>query len=349
MDTISNSQLLDELLNSDISAPTKSALVVRKDNYRDLVAFGNVTSYSMQQTLKACARKFQLQKLGADLEGESVREPNCDFAFGHAVGAGVATYDQTGDVRQAIWSAFLAWSIDLLEEAPKKTNRPNPNKTFWHAVWAIHVYATFVEEETDLQEYEVDKVEATIAVDFEDGHFYVGHIDELLRHKETGKLKVKENKTTVYGTIDPAQYENSEQALSYALVVDQLGAAEYDVLYTVYSSTEQRWLQFEFTKSALAKAEWLQSQFFIHSDIEMYEDYNFFPKNGGSCLSFGRRCEHYETCGMNADRIFGKKFSELRRLESLGQLEEIEPIDYAFKVSEIKQRMEQGLEQEESV
>lgn len=334
-----NSDILSEVLSSELGAKNSSA--VRKDNYRALVAFGNVTSYSMQQLLHACPRKFQLAKLGADSNSDDVREANCDFAFGHAVGAGVATFDETGDARAALWAAFLAWNIDLFEEPVRKPNRPPSGKTFFHALWAIKVYEVFREEETDLCEYEVLKSEATIAVDFEDGHYYVGHVDELLQHKATGRLKVKENKTTVYAAVDPAMYANSDQALSYALVVDQLGAAEYDVLYTIYSSTEQRWLQFEFTKSALAKAEWLQGQFFLHDQIETYSEHNLFPKNGGNCIQFGRRCEHYENCGMNQDRIFRKKFSDLEAIEGLEQLAEIEPLDYAFTLSDIKARMKQ--------
>lgn len=342
MDSLLNSDVLSELLSSDIGS--KNSAAVKKDNYRELVAFGNVTSYSMQQVLRACARKFQLLKLGADNAGpDDVREGNCDFAFGHAVGAGVATFDETGDVRAALWAAFLAWNIDLLEEPPRKPNRPPSGKTFFHALWAIKVYETWREEETDLGEYEVLKSEATIAVDFEDGHFYIGHIDELLRHKDSGRLKIKENKTTVYAAVDPAMYSNSDQALSYALVIDQLGAAEYDVVYTIYSSTEQRWLTFEFTKSAQDKAEWLQGQFFIHDQIETYSEHNLFPKNGGSCLQFGRRCEHYENCGMNQDRIFKKRFADLSSITSLTQLNEIESLDYAFKLSEIKARMKQSL------
>jgi len=342
MDSISNSDLLQELLSSDVSAKTSTA--VKKDNYRDLVAFQNVTSYSMQQVLHACPRKFQLAKLGADNRGEDdIREGNCDFAFGHAVGAGVAVFDETGDVRAALWAAFLAWNIDLLAEPVKKPNRPPSGKTFFHALWAIKVYEVWREEETDLCEYEVLKSEATIAVDFEDGHFYVGHVDELLRHKETGRLKVKENKTTVYSAVDPAMYANSDQALSYALVVDQLGAAEYDVMYTIYSSTEERWLQFEFTKSALQKAEWLQGQFFLHDQIETYADHNLFPKNGGSCIQFGRRCEHFESCGMNQDKIFQKQFKDLKVLNSLEDLENIEAIDYAFTLTDIKNRLKHSV------
>lgn len=345
MDSLSNSQLLDQLLESNLG-DKPAGVVVRKDNYRDLVSYGNVTSYSMQQVLRSCARKFQIMKLSASLDseyGEDEREVNANFAFGHAVGAGVAVIDAGGTEREAIWQAFLAWNIDLLEEAARKPMRPDPKKSFFYAVWAIKTYVVFREEETDLSEYDVVKNEATIAVDFEDGHFYVGHIDSLLQHRETGRFKVKENKTTVFSTIDPAAYANSDQSLSYSLVVDQLGESEYDVIYTIYSSTEQRWISFEFTKSALDKAEWLQSQFFLHADIEMYSEHGLFPRNGASCLNFGRRCEHYENCSFNMERVYGRKFSDLKQLKSIEELEQVEHIDYAFTLTDIRNQMKKSL------
>lgn len=334
-DSDSNSDLSD-LLSSDVSSATQSAYGVRKDDYSQLVALGNVTSFSMEQVLHACARKFQLLKLGAATSEESNRENNPTFAFGHAIGAGVACYDQTRDLRKSIFAAFLAWDIDLFEEQERKSNRPDPKKSFHHAVWALYLYEQFyLSDETDLRDYDVVKLEAALAVDFENGYFYVGHIDEQLQHRETGKYKVKENKTTIYNTVDPALYSNSDQALSYALVMDSVGASEYDVLYTIYSSTDQRWIPMEFTKSALQKAEWLQDHTMIHSDIEMYSDSNFFPKRGRSCIEFGRRCVHYETCDYNADRVYGMKFSELETVSSFEELEMIKPFDYKFKWSEL--------------
>jgi len=327
---------LSELLGSDVSSATNAAYGVKKDDYSRLVAFGNVTSFSMEQVLHACPRKFQLLKLRSDADTDgSGRESNPTFAFGHAVGAGVACYDETRNLKQAIFAAFLAWNIDLFEEQERKPNRPDPKKSFHHAVWALYLYKEFYENETDLRDYDVVKLEASLAVDFENGYWYVGHIDEQLKHKETGQFKVKENKTTVYNTVDPALYSNSDQALSYALVMDSVGASEYDVLYAIYSSTDQRWISMEFTKSALQKAEWLQDHTMIHSDIQMYSDANFFPKRGRSCIEFGRRCEHYETCDYNADKVYGQQFRELEKVSSFEQLEEIKPFDYKFTWSEI--------------
>lgn len=334
---------LSELLESDVRSPTAgTGLLVRKDGYRDLVRFGNVTSYSMQSNLKACPRKFQLAKMGADVNEEQEGSGNVDFAMGHAVGAGVACLDSGGTIEEATWEAFLAWNIDLLAEKEIR-NYKNQKKSFHHALWALALYQTFRDEETDLADYEVVKNEATIAVDFEDGNFYVGHIDTILKSKTSGRYKVKENKTTSFASVHPALYENSDQALSYAIVLDSFGASEYEVLYTIYSTTDQRWISFEFTKSNRAKAEWVQSQFFLNADIAAYKEVNFFPKNGASCFNFMRPCEFFGTCDFNTQKVFGKNFSELRQAESFADIEAVEHIDYAFRISEILGQQRQNL------
>jgi hypothetical protein len=342
-DYLSNDDLLASVLDSDIKSATDNAFGVLKDNYRQLVAIGNLTSNSMQEKLHTCPRYFQIMKLQADNEGEYERESNCHFAFGHAVGAGVATFDQTKDLRKAIWAAFLAWNMDLFAEVIPKKGRPNPLKSFTHAIWALYVYASFCEDELDMDEYEVVKTEATIGVDFENGYFYSGHIDELLRHRDTGRYKVKENKTVSESIVDPAKYANADQALSYAVVIDSLGAADYAVQYTVYSSTEQRWMVFEFVKSPLAKVEWLQDQAFIASTIEAYSEKDFFPKRGASCYLYGRQCEHFQNCDFDSQRVFGKTYKELPTIQSLEDLDAIEHVDFKATWSGLVRRQKERL------
>lgn len=315
-----------------------NAAGVTKVNYDALVALGNVSSYSMDEVFNACPRKYAIKKMQADA-GTHERVNSATFAFGHAVGAGVATLDETGDLREAIFAAFLSWDIDLLETEFK--NNKKTGKSFHEAIWALYVYQQFRNEETDLNDYEVVKSEATVAVDFEDGHHYVGHIDEVLRNKHTGQYRVKENKTTGLSNIDPALYSNSEQALSYAVVVDMLGGADYEVLYTIYSAARQEWVQFSFVKTANKKAEWLQDQLFLHQQRDDYAASNFFPKRGKGCFSFMRRCEYYEDCDLSLTARFGKGFSELKKLNDPKELLEIEHVDYFTTLTEIVNRQKE--------
>lgn len=331
---VSNEDILNEVLSSSVSSITEgtsAAAAVKKAKYHELSRVGNLTSYSMQQVAKRCMREFQLMKLSADCNGNSEeKESNVTFAFGHAVGAAVAVYDKTHDRAQAIWAAFLSWDIDLFEEEPVQQYRPDKKKAFHHAVWALYQYEEFYSSETDLGEYEVVKNEATVVVDFQNGHYYVGHVDELLRHKELGHFKIKENKTTGYGSIDPAMYENSDQALSYSVIISAEGETDYAVHYCIYSSTEQRWLQFEFIKSALDKANWLQGQIYLQAGIDLASDLNFFPKNGDACVRYGRRCQYFGSCDQDLERTFGKKFSDLPRIVDASDIGRIETIDYSF-------------------
>lgn len=317
-----------------------AAAKVLKTNYDKLTSHANLRTYSTTDVLHSCPRKFAIKKLQA-FSGTADRINSPTFAFGHAVGAGVAVYDATQDIRQAIWAAFLAWDIDLFADE-RKTAR-SAGKSFYEAVWALQSYENFYEEETNLSEYESIKIEGTVAVDFEDGHFYSGHIDEVLRHRSTGRYLVKENKTTGFKNIDPALYSNSDQALSYAVVVDILGGTEYEVLYTIYSASDQRWVQFPFVKSAFKKAEWIQDQLITNQQIDSYSDLRFFPKRGRNCFSYMRRCEYYESCDISLKHAFGIEYSDLPRITSLADINDIEHIDFPTTLTEIVNRQKEKL------
>jgi len=346
--------ILDSLFTG---ATQNTATKVLKDNYSQLVAHGNLSSYSMQSVFHACPRKYQIKKLQA-ATGTSERIQSVTFSFGHAVGAGVAEYDAaigSGDdqmtaLDKATWAAFLAWDIDLLEIETKGTyadgvGKPT-GKSFAGAIWALEKYAVFVDEETNLRDYETVRIEANIAVDFEDGHFYVGHIDELLRHTETGSYLVKENKTTGMRSIDPAMYANSDQALSYAVVIDMLGGNEFEVLYTVYSSSAREWIQHRFVKSSVKKASWLQDQLLMHQQLDSYVELDFFPMRGSACFDFMRKCEYFGKCDMDQSGVFGVKFSDLGKITSKADLDNIEPVDYFTTLSDIVARQQAKLSTE---
>jgi hypothetical protein len=337
---------MNDILATSVTEATPgfgAAVKVLKDNYSTLVAHQNLITYSTADIFHSCPRKYQIKKLQADA-GTADRINSPTFAFGHAVGAGVAVYDKTRDINEATWAAFLAWDIDLFMEERKATR--SAGKSFFEAIWALYAYEEFFQTETNLADYESVKIEGTIAIDFEDGHFYSGHIDEVLQHRETGRFLVKENKTTGFTSVDPVMYANSDQALSYAIVVDMLGGTEYSVLYTVYSASSQKWMQFEFVKNALKKAEWIQDQLLLHQQIEHYTELNFFPKRGRSCFNFMKRCEFFETCEFSTSHAFGKNFADLPRIQSLADVQKIEHIDFATTLTEITQRQKERLNEQ---
>lgn len=333
-DNLSASELLDKLMTETVGGSKEdnyeqgisAAAGVSKADYNKLYAFRNVISYSMEGVLNDCPKKFELSKLqAASAEGRR-RINNVDFAFGHALGAAVAVFDKTQDLRAASWAAFLAWDIDLFAKSvPKSENGWDPKKSFPDVIYALEKYAEWYNENM-MDQYEVVEIEATILVDLQTQgvgangmshtdeqptQFYTGHIDEILRHKISGNLRVKENKTTGARVIHPAMYANSNQALSYSVVIGEYGCTEYDVLYTVYSTSEQRWISFDFTKHELAKAEWLRTELIQADQLQVYAENNHFPKRGDACFKFNRECEFFGQCNISTRKQFGMTFAEL--------------------------------------
>ena len=356
-DTTEPDNSIDSLLSSTLGAQPESnydsgisaATGVIKTDYAKLYAFRNVISYSMEGVLDACPREFQIAKLESNSSEGRPRTNNVTFAFGHAVGAGVAVYDKTQDLKQAIFAAFLAWDIDLLAEDRGKSAQYDPKKSFAFAIYALQKYATWYEE-YGLGAYEVVDLEATVVVDLQTGdaesgqptQFHTGHADELLRHKVSRKLRVKENKTTAMRSVDPAMYANSNQTIGYSIIVSQFGDTDYEVLYTVYSSTEQRWLEFEFHKSALTQVEWLKAETLQADQIQVYAESDFFPKRGSSCIRYGRQCQHFGTCDMNLAKQFGERFADLP-VATLDALNQIEPFKYHTTKAEVVQSLRRQL------
>lgn len=340
---------IDDVLEIDLlsTAAATTAAGVSKRNYQSLTAFRNVLTHSTRAKLHECPRKWQFMKMIADSEDgsyEAGREANVHFAFGHAIGAGIATYDETLDIDAAIFAAFLAWDIDLLAVGKKKQGGKivDSMKTFPSVVWALKTYGLFRTEETDLDDYEVVENEATLLIDWEDGFFDSLHVDSILRHKTTGKYKVKENKSSGLSTMDAAMYSNGEQALGYSVAVDMLPDAgqEFDVIYMIYLTEEQRWVSYEFPKSSLAKVEWVQEQLNLHQDINRATEQKFFPKRGEACWSFGGRCHYYESCGDKVQRIFGKEFSDLKTA-TVEDLEQLETYKHKTTLTEILARQKE--------
>lgn len=354
-------QNVDDLLSSTLAAPPEddyeagvsAAAGVSKVDYNRLYSFQNVVSHSMEEVLNSCPRKFQIAKLSAGSAEGRPRYNNVTFAFGHAVGAGVAVYDKTQSLRSAIWAAFLAWDIDFFAAEEPKPNRPDPRKSFAYAVYALEKYATWHTENV-MDQYEVVELEATVLVDLETGHcdpdligdqptmFHTGHVDELLRHKVSGNFRVKENKTTGLSVVDPALYQNSNQTLGYSVVVSMFGASEYDVLYTIYSSSEMRWVSFDFPKTHLARAQWLKTETQQAEVIRIYVDDDFFPMRGSSCYSYSRQCEHFGSCNLDMKKVFGRKFSELP-VATEEELQKIEQFKYVTSRSAIVAQLRANL------
>jgi hypothetical protein len=293
--------------------------------YQKLQQYQNVTSYSTLDILHACPRKFQLVKARA-ASGQSGAN-NVDFAFGHAVGAGVQAWLASGgDMSAAMFNSFMAWRIPFTAEIPAK------KKSIAYSWLAVMKYPEFHEQVLD--EWHVWKlpngkpaIELSVSLDFENGYKHYFHIDVILEHNLSGALAIQENKTSGFKSVEEAVYANSAQALSYAVVIDMLAdVTSYEVFYCVYSTTSKEWNLLPFSKSTSLKAEWITDARLDQAALTTYKELNFYPKRGESCYDFMRRCEFFGTCNLTSNLVEPK---------ILPPGEEAERVDYSFTLSEV--------------
>jgi len=314
--------------------------------YRRLTSHGNVTSYSLLGNLHECPRRFELDKLQANAEvpldvDVDPAEVNIDFAFGHAVGAGIQTYAVTHSILAAQWAAFCAWRAPWDAEKLDKNGKATAGKSLTLAMAAVENFIHFWD--TTLSDFEVvvingkPAVELAFAVDMQNGFWHFGHIDAILRSKSTGRLAVWEGKTTAFENVNEAAYGNSSQALGYSVVVDAIAqiigaeGSDYEVFYIVFSSKSREFMLLPFGKSRKQRAEWIQDILLDHANIGTYERIQFYPKRGESCINkYRRQCYWYGQCHMSNKNLFpGTVAPELKSVEN------VEAVDFKFTRDEL--------------
>ena len=282
-------------------------------------------SHSGNLTLHACPRLWELYRLNVvDEDQQEDDSSSMNFAFGHAVGDGIAMVLQGMELNSIIFKLFLDWNIDLEAVNPKM------KKGFFYAVSAVQKFHSLYSNNILLSGYElvwldgIPAVEVGFKIIFPGGFTYRGHIDAVLRHKETNQILVLENKTTRYKDPNPAMYKNSSQAIGYSIILDLIFGklSSYDVLYLIYKSTEFEYVQFPFTKTHNQRAQWIEELLLDIETIEMYSKANYFPMRGESCVRFGRECEYFNVCQMSTSFLVKNK----------GQLAREDNREYMYEV-----------------
>lgn len=261
-------------------------------------------SYSSLLTLHNCPRKYQLYKLGGRVESVEDIPGSLTFAYGHAVGTGIQHLMEGMDIDQVIWSEFLSWPVDLLHDNPKQ------NKSFWGAVHALKQFAA-MRANGYLADYELvsyqgkPACELSFVIHLPDGFRYRGFVDAVLRHRITGEVVVLECKTTNSANVNPAQYKNSAQAIGYSIVLDAIfpDLSSYKVIYLVYQTKAEEYVQIPFDKSYYLRALWIRELMLDIETIKMYEEAEIYPMRGESCYSFFRECEYLQVCTLSTDNL----------------------------------------------
>lgn len=261
-------------------------------------------SYSSLLTLHKCPRKFQLDRLQAEVQDDDTNKSSVTFAFGHVVGEGIQLVFQNLTEEEIIWRMFLMWDVDLFEDNPKQA------KSFWEAIQAIQKFIS-MREHGFLDDWEVAYhegkpcCELSFLIHMPDGFKYRGFVDAVLVNKETGEIKVLEVKTTGQSSVNAATYKNSAQAIGYSVVLDHLfpELSSYEVLYLVYKTKQREFDPLPFTKSYLQRALWIRELLLDIEVIKLYEQADIYPMHGESCFDFYRECEYLYTCTLSTDKL----------------------------------------------
>ncbi len=281
-------------------------------------------SYSSLLTLHKCPRKLQLYKLNAQIEQPEDAPQSLTFQYGHTVGKGIQDVLEHKSLEQCLWEAFIEWEVELDAVNPKQ------NKSFWGALAAItqfhSMYSNGYLEGYELVQYQGKPAcELSFVIHLPDGFKYRGFVDAVLEHKISGKVLVLEAKTTSATSVNPAQYKNSAQAIGYSIVLDALfpTLSSYEVLYLVYQTKSESFVQLPFEKSYYSRALWIRELLLDIECIKMYDEASIYPMHGESCYEFFRECEYLQTCTLSTERLTSQLSDEdAQKLES--QLDEFQ-------------------------
>lgn len=271
-------------------------------------------SYSSLLTLHKCPRKFQLYRLNSKSEESEDPIQALTFAYGHAVGKGVADVFEAKPYGQILFEAFLGWDVDLLSVDTRR------KKSFFGAALAItQLYQArksgFLEE-YDLVYWEgKPATELSFSIALPDGFIYRGFVDAVLRNRRTGAVVVLECKTVGAATVNPAQYKNSAQAIGYSIVLDALfpKLSSYEVYYLVYPTLVAEWTTIPFEKSYFQRALWIRELLLDVETIKMYEQAEIYPMRGESCYDFSRECEYLQHCTLSTHHLVSPLTEETSR------------------------------------
>ena len=313
-------------------------------------------SYSRRGTLHSCARKFEIEnKIGYRANIKSMT-----FAYGHYVGAAVQEYLTSKDESKAFLAGLLEFDLDS-PYAEGTVAEKRAKKSFWFAMEAVDRFIKQYKNEKhfrdQLKDFEVPTFqfqgkdipaqELTFEIDCGDGFTYEGHIDLVLYNPKTHTYMILELKTTSFVNIHEAMYGNSDQALSYAIVLDKIVEKEganshFAVMYLVYKTSAQEYQIFRFGKTIQQRSQWINGLILDIRLLELYERAAeeggiHYPPNGASCYEFFKPCSLFGTCQLD-----NSNFERLLKSdkEDSSSYAEQDPVMFSFTIEEIIKRQE---------
>lgn len=284
------------------------------------LAYYNLThkglSYSRQLTLHLCPRKYEiLAKTKADMFEDCVT-----FAYGSSVGCGIQSILAGKSLNSVLFDAICAYDYDIFAELT--VNEIDSKKSvFWAVDGLIKLHTLLNSPVSPLKDWEVAKLvtqsgevkpasEISFVIHGENGYTYEGHIDIILRHKKTGAYAVLEIKTDGTQILEPAKYENSNQALGYSMVVEQIAKAQHEsppstfqVFYFVYGTRKQQYEVFTFIKHLNVRYRWVLGLAADFNYIQACEDSYGYQMRGQGCFHFFKKCKALGRCTLSNEAL----------------------------------------------
>ncbi len=305
----------------------QDTLLLSKENLlRNLV---RQLSYSSENTLRLCERRFFLDKVVVGPSQTSV-----PFAFGHAVGAGVQTLWATDSLDKARAATFFAWDVSLEE---KKESTKQSSAFALRAVEKYFPFYQLLSQEWELAVFNGEKaIEYSMLIEFPFSFKYRAFVDFILKNKESEVYAVNEVKTDGGTWQHEAKYKNSAQGVIYSLLLDQLveNHSSFFVEYPVYYTRSQEWVPFSFPKGLIDKVRWIKTVLKDIEDIKSCEEKGFWPMRGASCMAFGKPCQYLDYCGLPDAALVSGEELLARKIE----IEEKKKYSFVVKLEEIVER-----------
>lgn len=297
----------------------------KKERYLSLMRGINIISYSTLSNLHLCERRFACSKLRLAASQDSPKilwaDSNIDFAFGRSVESGVHGV-LVGNKDQDIFKEqFLSWDIPLFEEHAR-----GYAKTFTDSVIAIDRFK-YVKQML-FGGWEIaffngkPAIEVAMCIDCGNGYYYIGHADVILYNPIERRYRVLEIKTTGAKYFHEAMYKNSDQAIGYSIMLDNIAkdleeTATFEVFYLVYATSFGEWKKFDFSKSRSQRAGWINTILLDIQRINTYLQVDYWPKRGSSCMSYGKPCSYFDTCDLSKEAFNPNGFEMVTEEEIL--------------------------------
>lgn len=265
-------------------------------------------SHSTLETVNACERKFQIEKL---LQGQPEREESVHFSFGHAYGTFVAMYLLTEMFEYSLYEGWLAYYPII--ETDKKSQA-----TFTELALQSQPVLDQLLEDWEVAEFNGEPaIELDLRIDIDEYFFYVGYVDVVLRNKKTGVYGILDAKTTGLTVQDLAPlYKHSGQALGYSIVLDEIAPdhSSNEVVYlvgrlgrNVYEST--RCEVYPFYKGLADRLRWFTTLLQDVERIKRAVELANFPRRVGNCLAYNKPCRFFGTCHFTSQDMY-KEFKQ---------------------------------------